>query len=76
MGRGQPRTTARTLSPAASLFPDPKDRSLALTGRAVRRDCAPHRAHLLLRLGSVGFLLSLLSPLAVPGVLAAALGSR
>jgi hypothetical protein len=41
---------------------------------AVRRDCEPHRAHLLLWLGSVGFLLSLLSPLAVPAVLAAALG--
>jgi hypothetical protein len=41
---------------------------------AVRRDCEPHRAHLLLRLGSVGFLLGLLSPLALPGLLAAALG--
>jgi hypothetical protein len=41
---------------------------------AVRRDCEPHRAHLLLRLGSVGFLLSLLSPLAVPALLAAAVG--
>jgi hypothetical protein len=42
---------------------------------AGRRDCAPHRAHLLLRLGSVGFLLSLLSPLAVPAVLAIGLGA-
>ena len=41
---------------------------------AVRRDCQPHRPELLLRLGSVAFLLALLSPLAVPGVLAAALG--
>jgi hypothetical protein len=41
---------------------------------AVRRDLEPHRADLLLRLGSVAFVLSLLSPLAVPGVLAAALG--
>jgi hypothetical protein len=40
----------------------------------VRRDCEPHRAHLVLRVGSVAFLLSLLSPLAVPAVLAAALG--
>jgi hypothetical protein len=42
---------------------------------ALRRDCAPHRAHLLLRVGSVAFLLSLLSPLAVPGVVAIALGA-
>ena len=42
---------------------------------AVRRDCEPHRAHLLLRLGSVGFLLGLLSPLAVPAVFAVGLGA-
>jgi len=40
-----------------------------------RLDCDPHRAHLLLRLGSIGFLLGLLSPLAVPAVLAVGLGA-
>jgi hypothetical protein len=42
---------------------------------AARRDCDPHRAHLLLRLGSAAFLLSLLSPPAVPAAPATVLGS-
>jgi hypothetical protein len=41
---------------------------------AVRRDCEPHRGHLLLRLGSVGFLLSLLSCLLLSALLAVVLG--
>jgi hypothetical protein len=41
----------------------------------VRRDCEPHRAHLLGRLGSVAFFLSLLSPLAIRGVVAIAPGA-
>jgi hypothetical protein len=42
---------------------------------AVRRDCQPHRAEPRRRLGSVAFLLALLSPLAVPAVLALGLGA-
>jgi hypothetical protein len=41
---------------------------------AVRRDCKPHRAHLLLWLGSASFLLGLLSCLLLPALVAVVLG--